>query len=179
MVIKFAQGDYNSENLEKIAQQGGIKVEDTYIMPDGKVVYLRGEDCAMEKFVTLEQAKEIAERVVEKSVQKTSKEGFEKSDLEMGIAKRFPIYDLAKRIEEINRSDEVDLIPFEKLERLVQEYGYEEAMNFLQQMYPDGVKFTIYSNESMRAWERMREMEEQYRIDIDKLSVQFRNKNIK
>lgn len=155
-IVTFKQGEYNAENLQKIIQQGGQRIEDTYILPDGSICYLKGDSqVSMEqlKFVTPEQAKYIAEKVLEKSVQKKSEEGFGKIDLKSvsQVSSGPEIYDLEKKIREINGEVE---IPVEKIERLVYTYSVEEAYQILKHMYPNGYKQVIYSDESMRDWEK-------------------------
>lgn len=101
------------------------------------------------KFVTPEQAREIAEKVFEKSVQKKSEEGFEKIESKIPL-----IYDLEKRIKEINNSSEAAIIPLEKIERLVYEVGVSQAEQMLKNMYPNGYKAVIYSDEDQASWSR-------------------------
>lgn len=106
----------------------GERVQETYLLPNGTIVYLKEKDLL--------------------------DEGFGKSD------PKIMIYDLEKRIEEINQSGGIVSIPFEKVERLVNECGLEEAYNMLETLYPDGFRVVIYSDESMRTWERKSSKEE-------------------
>lgn len=38
--VRFSQGNYNQDTLDKIAEKGGRRVKETYITGDGMVVYL-------------------------------------------------------------------------------------------------------------------------------------------
>lgn len=72
-----------------------------------------------------------------------SQEGFQKTDLKTPL-----IYDLEKRIREIDGLGKEEVLPLEKLERVVEHYGVEEAVQVLDNIYPNGFKLGIYSDES-------------------------------
>lgn len=46
--VKFMQGSYDSENLRKIANRQGERVKETYLLPDGTIVYLKDQLPQME-----------------------------------------------------------------------------------------------------------------------------------
>lgn len=155
-MVHFKQGEYNAENLQKIIQSGGERVEDTYILPDGGICYLKGDRWVpmdQLKFITAEQAKYIAEKVLEKSVQKKTEEGFPNLDSKsvMRFSSEPLIYDLETRIKEINGDIE---LPLEQIERIMERYDVEQADELLRAIFPNGFKLGPYSEESMREWER-------------------------
>lgn len=138
--VKFMQGVYNKETLIKILEQGGEKVQGLYILPDGTMVYLKGEDGIIQ---------EIEARNLDIDL-KNSEEGFEKID-----SKTPTIYDLEARIREINCSSAIVEIPLEKIQRLVWEVGAKKAEGMLNQMYPQGFKTVIYSDKGMEIFNRI------------------------
>lgn len=94
-VVKFYQGEYNEENLKKIKDQDGVKIEDIYILPDGGLYYLTGEENSfkVDKFVTPEQAEEIAKKVLEKLIQ-----NYPKRDLKNRFENPFKVIDLIEEL---------------------------------------------------------------------------------
>lgn len=158
--VKFRQGIISPQILEQIKLNGGERVEETYITPDGGISFLRADPAIVtcEKYVTKEELThevgQIAEKVFEESIRKFDEEGFSKFDSEISL-----IYDLETRIKEINKSGAPIEVPFEKIERLVNEYGVKEARDILNAMYPEGFRQVIYSDKNMDIYQRGKDIE--------------------
>lgn len=156
--VKFRQGIISPQILEQMKLNGGERVEETYITPDGGISFLKADPAMVtcEKYVTKDEVGQIAEKVFEESIRKFDEEGFPKFDSETPL-----IYDLEARVREINRSGAPIEVPFEKIERLVNEYGVEEAWDILNAMYPEGFRQVIYSDRNMDIYQMEKSLDKE------------------
>lgn len=137
---------------------GGERVEETYIIPDGGISFLKADPAmaTCKKYVTKKELTHEVEKAFEESIRKFDEEGFPKFDSETPV-----IYDLEARIREINRSGAPIEVPFEKIERLVNEYGVEEACDMLNAMYPEGFRQVIYSDRNMDIYQMEKSLDKE------------------
>lgn len=137
--IRFYQGVYNQENLDRLKQNGAVRVQNVFISPDGSLTYLIGDSSGEWQEVKADNRKIDLEK---------GEEGFGKTDSKTSI------YDLEGRIKEINGGIEV---PMEKIERMIETYeDIDVVKQILDSMYPNGFKQVIYSDEDMSRYRGLR-----------------------